>query len=48
VGEKVGEKLTENQELIIKLIKENPFLSKKELGVKLGEMFACIPSNKRT
>lgn len=36
VGERVGETLTQNQEIILSLIRENPRISARELSDKVG------------
>ena len=45
VGEKVGEKLTVNQDKIIKFISENAYMSAKELSVLVGISSRKIEEN---
>ena len=45
MGEEVGEKLTENQELIIKFIKANNRISIRELSVKVDIAEKNIENN---
>jgi len=45
VGEKVGEKLTGNQEKIIKLVLDNPYISARELSFLVGISSRKIEEN---
>ncbi|MBI9065271.1 MAG: winged helix-turn-helix domain-containing protein [Marinilabiliaceae bacterium] len=45
VGEKVGEKLTINQQAILNLIQSNPYTSAKELSTKIGISSRKIEEN---
>ena len=45
VGEKVGEKLSENQKQIIQFLKENKFISIKDLSINVGIAEKNIENN---
>ena len=47
VGEKVGEKLTDNEKEIVNLIKKNPHISARELSLHIGISSRKVEENIR-